>query len=536
MCFVAIPRALVTIRGRSRGNLRTFVRRTHRPLSTKTEGYLQLVVSPSTMTSESEGDKMSVGDLRRWLDEFGESNKRHFQQNQVIKHTQAYPIRRKISQLEQSFRLSSSSIAGSEASSPAAKACDPVCPSDARFVVTPPVKTPNGIGQPPSVPRIRKFSSHVQPGMENVDCEYDGFRVVSVEKLVGRPKPSWQSGIPSWGDADDNFVKSLWNTDIDSDHVAAFYHEKTSWSDGEWDRQSDDGNMALIELEKTSVSAGYLTSDCSLRQNRRQAAHMNKNGSKSSTEDTAKNRRERSALKWRRRLPMLLCKSQKHGIGIEPRPAPIHIDVSLAGQSSAGQSTEATTCETEPMSVISWSPKRNGSVGQLTTAGDQSKASALFEGDTELRPSPFQLDSHHRKQALTTHSHGADWQLDSIIPGALQGSLAEIFGQVNDKDILEAKSPSVVGRQLDKHALSGYEIQRSCSEVSEVSTSLSVSVVAEHFGGRSPSKSQSAVQRRKDQLEQQWAANRAPTHSKKIEWQACRRTGAYRKKVVLEYD
>ena len=57
-----------------------------------------------------------------------------------------------------------------------------------------------------------------------------------------------------------------------------------------------------------------------------------------------------------------------------------------------------------------------------------------------------------------------------------------------------------------------------------------VAQVVRQFGGK-----RSSVEIRKAQLQRKWAEQRAPTHTKKVEWQVCQATGTYKKKITLKY-
>lgn len=66
------------------------------------------------------------------------------------------------------------------------------------------------------------------------------------------------------------------------------------------------------------------------------------------------------------------------------------------------------------------------------------------------------------------------------------------------------------------------------------SAALVVSSVVYRFGGSAGRKT--AIQQRTDELELKWAAERVQSHVKKVKWQVCARTGAYKRQIVLDFE
>lgn len=182
----------------------------------------------------------------------------------------------------------------------------------------------------------------------------------------------------------------------------------------------------------------------------------------------------------------------------------------------------------------------------------------------EIEDSPW-----NHKDAVSTW-RSADSASPSIYPNALDAQMSRIFGScesevtagigttdtieslyVSNEIIIEEQQPAVYCDHEERKALLVADSLSTCASTLTSSSSheeggnnttsavtdkkLLFQASSKVFGSRK--KRVSAVERRKMELEQKWAADRVmPVPSTKVQWALDRQSGTYKKKVVLNYD
>jgi hypothetical protein len=131
------------------------------------------------------------------------------------------------------------------------------------------------------------------------------------------------------------------------------------------------------------------------------------------------------------------------------------------------------------------------------------------------------------------------WGEDSVFPSiGHDANLADIFAEelemdqrgksVNKKVTKSASQSPASTARTDTTTRSGSSVKKLTPPRSEISH------VIERFGGKAKSYKKSAVQIRREELEKKWAADRLPTHRRKVKWSS--NNGTYKKQVTLDYS
>jgi hypothetical protein len=183
----------------------------------------------------------------------------------------------------------------------------------------------------------------------------------------------------------------------------------------------------------------------------------------------------------------------------------------------------------------------SGTLDFICFGKDSVKKSTLSSSDT--------IDS---SDDGTNSSWSQDSSKPSIAPGALESKMGRIFlqdsstnseaenwwpqkheSETEARDSDQPIARKVLRKKLDPKDLSFLQPQAKPAkkvEETEQKRRSSVSSGLLKFGG--PRKT--IVERRKDQLQKLWAESKSATHVKKIQWGVCQKTGAYKKKVVID--
>ena len=523
-------------------------------------------------------DQMSVGELRQWLSQFGDKQKDHYRKGNIQKLPQTYSIQERIQQAEARIcttsprattsskvlpfpttelkvpYIDSTSVALTPKKLSHHDSTEPtltpktVDPKVSYHEFTEPALTPKRTEakgsyhdsiQLASSPVFRTFENYKNPNQvedspQTLDSKaLEDYRVVSIQKLLEPPQaqPRRPSFSSSWDDFDDfsepGFNNS-WHPNV----------RQRSLVDG-WCDDEDD------EKDAVSIASGTFT-DPGTNSLSRQLARRLKKSSKLRG-DTNK---QKATRMFRRKLPLLLCKSVKDN-ATEPclsTRAPTLFDMAVA---SAGEPIPPARAQMTETTARSESP-------HTTNMHNAS----LFQGKT-LTSNTLDLlcGSHHVEQSkyhCTSISDGetvSTWSEDSgqpsIAPGAIDARLGAVFAQEMQFENEKVMAARAASRQATR-LLEGKDDPRleqpllatnwnaSASSYSTAQArehkpareEASVTAVVQRFGGASR---KTAIQRRKEELEKKWAADRAPFHVKKIKWQVCQRSGAYKKNVVLDF-
>jgi hypothetical protein len=152
------------------------------------------------------------------------------------------------------------------------------------------------------------------------------------------------------------------------------------------------------------------------------------------------------------------------------------------------------------------------------------------------------------KSTMDSYDYHASRRLGKILPPPiLEVSTMEEADDISVRachSYEESNRPSLNGNTMDQvlatnsfSSLLPSETLSTCASTMTVTSDGSANVFKHFKTGTSSSlsegKLQSAVERAKVELEQQWAAAKEPVHVKKIQWAVDRKTGGYKKKIVL---
>lgn len=164
--------------------------------------------------------------------------------------------------------------------------------------------------------------------------------------------------------------------------------------------------------------------------------------------------------------------------------------------------------------------------------------------------------------SASSNSWSVDSGKPSVAPDAVDLNLSKHFNiteeneGMNDKGTEECRQPrdtasSKVDAREDLTVLASVKKDSwapfpittaaikdgSPSKSDAISPASSFSSAIEKFGGGGPRQARKTrIQRQKEALEEQWAADRKPKHVKKTKWAVCRASGTYKKKVVLDIE
>jgi hypothetical protein len=527
-------------------------------------------------------DQMSVNELRQWLSQFGDKQKDHYSKGHGQKLPQSYSIQERIQQVEARLVCTTSPRATTSSTELPLPTTEPkvLCQDSTLTALTPdtlsyhdstePTLTPttpepkvsyHDSAEPPYPPKmmeakgsyhdsIQLASSPLFRTFENYKDRHQGedsprtldskalesYRVVSIQKLLEPPQPPRrQSFSSSWDDFDDFSEPGFDN----------------SWHPNVRQRSLVDG-WSDQEKDAVSVASGTFT-DPGINSLSRRLARRLKKISKLRG-DTSK---QKATGIFRRKLPLLLCNPVKDNA------------------TEACLSTRATTLF--DMAVASAGKPLLPARAQMTetTAGSESHPTthmhnaSLFQGKT-LTSNTLDLlcGSHHVEQSrfhctsISDEETVSTWSEDSgqpsIAPGAIDARLGAVFTeemQFENEKIMSARAANrqairllegrddprlehpLVATQWNASARS-YSAAAQVSEHKPAREEASVTAVVQRFGGAAR---KTAIQRRKEdlekkceELEKKWAVDRAPKKVK-VKWQVCQRSGAYKRRIVLDF-
>jgi len=583
--------------------------------------------SLETMKCAEDTSTMTVGELRQWLAQFGEKNQDHYSKGHLQIDTPTYSIRERILQVEESVGTKASAIILTPSTttkrdpvppketpskgsyhddvmsycheekarleSRVLHQCDSASHQDVAsssyyeygyhdttrlepkvlpYETFVPSDEDDSYGyddhvvKPENVPVFRTFEKEEAtaptvngPRKTTVSKELENYRIVSIQKLLEVPvaRPHRQS-FSSWDDFDDFSDPwtnpSLW-------HPIA---RQRSLLDGDISDHKDQ------EEEQDAISVA--ATDPGMHSLSRQLARRLTKSSKT-RDNTIK---QKSVGMFRRKLPMLLCKSAKDNQDdaadiLSAKKPPTLFEIALA---SSG----------EPMSVqkkqeiMEAVQRRNRS-----PPATQMHSASIFQGKTltsntldllcgnKTEPPRYHRTSMSEEGTVSTWSE--DSGQPSIAPGALDSRLGEVFAEEAELDnhqilseqakrrqeafcVLELNRSSDIDplsfqpRQEEpsgehksiqpSRSLKNWQVtpaarvhNYSPTDVSVLpSQPTSITSAVRRFGGGARN---SAIERRKEELERKWAAERAPFHVKKVKWQVCQRTGTYKRQIILDF-
>jgi hypothetical protein len=513
-------------------------------------------------------DQMSVGELRQWLAQFGNKQKDHYSNGYIKKLPQSYSIQERIQQAEAKLCTTSPSATSSK--------CLPLQTSEQKVPYndsirmalfsktmsyhdsTEPTLTPktteakishHDSTQTTLTPKTKeaKVSYHDSiklasspvfrtfENYKNIDQAEDSpltlgtkalenYRIVSIQKLLEPPQsqPRRPSFSSSWDDFDE-FSEPGFNN---SWHPNARQRSLVDdWSDHE-DQEEDE----------VSVASGNLTDPGGTNSLSRQLTRRLKKSSKLQGDIN----KQKDTGMFRRKLPLLLCKSVKDNttspsLPVSP-PSLFEIAVASAGEPlppARLQVTEITARNESPSATHMY----NASLFQGKTL--TSNTLDLLCGSDRVAQIKDHRTSISDEETVSTWSE--DSGQPSIVPGAIETRLGAVFAEETQFENEKIMSARVANRQIT-WPLKGKDDSRLERPLAATKgharatarEAASVTAVVQRFGGAARKKT--AIQQRKEELEMKWAADRAPSHVKKVKWQVCQRSGTYTKQICVNKE
>ena len=454
--------------------------------------------------------QMSVKELRSLLAQFGETNRDHFEQNKVKKAPSAVSLSSSgstsVALLPQEFPQSFMSS----------------------FAPKPTVLTQA------TEPIFRDFDMEEEqydhdflPEQANtLNVMAENFRIMSIRKVAAAPhasKTATTGSVLPWDEADD--FSDPWASS--TMQPKARRHNSVN----------DAKDKLSMEHDNNSVATGHVT-DPGIFSPQRVKAQA-----------------------FRNKLPILICKSQKDEDWKYTKHS--HRGDLLSPDTPDTTSAAKGDCN-DPVIGFSQAPRFNEhsftKIASFFLQDDRKKAH--FNHDDGSTLSLFTDDSH---TFCDTETGGKEPMDIADIGNVFTNELAQ--EQRSHIDLIEMPPYRTSSNQMyDPCDLNRTSFVRSDSRSSQVpalasstknsgfsskdktnANALAISkkpaseamhAVVARFGGKSnmSSRKKSAVQRRREELEQKWAADRSLTEnaSRKVTWQTS--NGRYKKKVVLDFD
>lgn len=159
-----------------------------------------------------------------------------------------------------------------------------------------------------------------------------------------------------------------------------------------------------------------------------------------------------------------------------------------------------------------------------------------------LPPSPETLSSNNwpvDNNSTGSWDEQSNWSTDSERPSVLPDAIDDNLGQLLLGTKKTTLDPKFIDYKKDEPEVATVGVSK-CTTVGKVGTSHDLGTPKLgrfHPGSPGMKKASSRIQRRKEELEKKWAAERKSLKqpTKKTKWEPCR-GGKYRKQVVLEYS
>jgi len=452
-------------------------------------------------------EQMSVRELQEWLSRFGEKNRDHFEKNQV-KRGPRNSIRHKIDQFDGPALSLSSSGSTLVASPPHAKNRDvtnrgvpPAEPKKQRQ------KEEEANVFQAALPIFREFDPEEEPydevllenGMHEID-DMENYRVVSIQKVAHAPLPRQvtNSNIFPWDETDD--FSDPWTSS--SLQLKARRHDPVNGAE----------SHCAMGNDSHSISTGRFTDPGIFRDRHVQAEFSKDNMTKTRS--------------FRSKFPLLICKSQRGNdgsyTGTTNSVNGIKNDTMPESRSSAPLFKEHSFTKVASF-FLPASDESGRQIRSILSDDDESTISLFTDESVISFPGPRELlmDSTANIGDVFTEELTQEQNSQSRI------SLLEMEPRPasTSRPLFNLRAPSLNGSKPDKGA-----------PIADKPVAAVNSVVARFGGKASYSQKKSAVQLRREQLEQKWALDRAPAENmtRKVKWHSS--NGSYKKKVTLDYS
>lgn len=472
--------------------------------------------------------QLSVKQLRKKLADFGAKNKAHYEKNLVQKTYNGYSARQKIQEFEDLCASWSSPTSNEDTKSP----CVTESSREASFPHSLEESSSgeserDSLTPPPRIPRFRSFT----PATKD---DFHGLRILSLEET---PESKSEQPFPSrWG-----LQSEVAGGETARRTVASLLKTTNgSWSDGEIEESDDEEDLELNKVMETRSLGG--------------GGPLRKSGFRQRLVRRLHHRKTKSTGGLRQHLPKLLCRSKKDEEFSPLKSVPVDVDYStehIEANIIPADQSEVSTVSTAPTyssSIPAVEPKEDIKTSanslSLTASKQPSHVRASsFVGTISVHP---QVPSAFYKRPQGSAWSGSEeenyCEFDAILPGAVTGSLVDVFGHEASsvKSGMSRSSPKASTKgdyssATEKLMTPPEDKKReNITSKTKPQRNLNVSAKVERFGGTKMP--MSAVERRKAQLAQKWAEDRQPKVSSKAQWQVCRQTGTYKKKVVLHYS
>mmetsp|Transcript_11934 Transcript_11934/g.33057 ORF Transcript_11934/g.33057 Transcript_11934/m.33057 type:complete len:516 (+) Transcript_11934:449-1996(+) len=501
--------------------------------------------------------KMSVGELRDWLAQFGENNRVHFENN-TVQRGRDHPndTKQHVQDLGKTICATSSTVSSSSRESLLgtqqlmdefieAKEDDEVEEEGKEVTLVEagahkkefnqgnsvfrsldlPQNDKNGSGQTTRVP-----SNHDRSPGSFHENEDDDCRIVSINKLLEAPKPvRRQSPATSWEEL------------LQDDFTDPFESIRNPAS---FVRHLDRSRNREIEVGAFSSSGGMEDT-----KGRSEIAEgLKKEGYAVEPNVASSKARASSRGSLRSRLPMLLCKTGSNSSdepklvqrtfnnglsnsafrSLSPSPFPGSADV---GDSRSTIEEPASNFDSLLNKVRARTDRYHHEDQESTVSCPDLAAATIYlhqlsvnkdeekeASDSNAKRARERLSRRERRKYRSTSRLAEEkYGTSAILPGAVDASLGQVFA-IEDAET----KPNTV--------MMDYRPPRHAPVATR--SSLVSDRISKFGGGR---RRPSSVQLRRQELQKQWASNHAVQYVSKTKWQASN-PGNYKRKVVVDKE
>lgn len=464
--------------------------------------------------------KASVAELATWLSQFGDNNRRHFENAQIQNNAHRSSIQQKVRMFENRSHSGSSS-ATSVASPPGKRSA--FVPKTLMHA-----KLPVSRNFAPEDSMFPHTAEEWHDGLSVEDLEH--FRVVAITKLLEPPQPHrCRDSLQSW-DASDDFSDPwpvpTWHPNASPSHLEDD-EARTNCNDNEDDHSAVTGRFT--DPGARSSRRGRIALQDSKRKTHRPSTFNATNGAILT------------------KLPLLMCKSNQGSGAVNSTPSR-HVGKATRNMSSTSSPTTAAAPESPHEREL------NNLFTQSTTLFDSS-AFAPSAFNTPPSTKNF-LPKYQTPRILSEENNVSTWGDDSIFVEpknqrrAVNANLGDVFAEeleLEGRTKLHNKGGSKVMAGDGHSTKQGPEavttqfssaMPRTESAFTPFGNSSSmkksgVSSVVAQFGGHAKPYKKSLVQLRQEQIAAKQAKDRGKNRSSKSLWQKDSNSGGFKKRFQV---
>jgi hypothetical protein len=343
--------------------------------------------------------------------------------------------------------------------------------------------------------------------------DLENYRVVAIEKLLTPPRPqNYRYKLESWEAFEgngDRFSKPSWHPNVLHTYSRSLLDEtRTSWSEDEADEPDDD--LSCVSGAFTDPGGRGVTGS--------RLGRLLKKSPKAS----------KSPGKLFSKLTLLKCKS------VKDREAELFPPTVLdfAGAADAGQ-----LATPEPVKPVEPAPGELSACRLSTNSSPSFRDATLTSGNLDKLYSPeARSPKYQLPSILSEEGTASTWSEESEMPSVSHATVGTNLGEIfaEELELENQRSRSEAGATWSlPPALLTSQSESWTREAKVEKPVTEVSAAIQKFGGRAKNR-KSAVQRRKEELQEKFAQSRQPAVNKKVKWQVS--NGGYKKKVVLDYS